>query len=91
MKTVTIPEEEYLALKQTINELQEKVSLLRDEEFINKIQRTYQLFITSKENQVDKNDKEIPHLSIKRGSGKDVIRIIGDDFNEPLDDFKEYM
>ncbi|PIY12569.1 MAG: hypothetical protein COZ18_01785 [Flexibacter sp. CG_4_10_14_3_um_filter_32_15] len=88
MKTVTIPEEEYLALKQTINELQEKVNLLKDEEFIKKIQRTYQLFIASKENQID---KEISHLSLKRGSGKDVIRNISDDFDAPLDDFKEYM
>lgn len=88
MKTVTIPEEEYLALKQTINELQEKVNLLKDEEFINKIQRTYQLFIASKENQVD---KEISHLSLKRGSGKEVIRNISDDFDAPLDDFEEYM
>lgn len=88
MKTVTIPEEEYLALKQTINELQEKVNLLKDEEFINKIQRTYQLFIASKENQID---KEISHLSLKRGSGKEVIRNISDDFDAPLDDFEEYM
>ncbi|AFM05976.1 hypothetical protein Fleli_3661 [Bernardetia litoralis DSM 6794] len=88
MKNITIPEEEYLALKQTINELQEKISLLKDEEFIKKLQRTYQLFVTSTENQTD---KEIPHLSIKRGSGKDVIRNMSNDFDAPLDDFKDYM
>ena len=27
MKNITIPEEEYLALKRTINELQEKINL----------------------------------------------------------------
>lgn len=87
MKNITIPEEEYLALKQTINELQEKISLLKDEEFIKKLQRSYQLFIESEENQ----NEQIPHLSIKRGSGKNVIRNMSDDFDAPLDDFKEYM
>ncbi len=88
MKNITISEKEYLALKQTINELQEKISLLKDEEFIKKLQRTYQLFVTSTDSKIN---EEIPNLSIKRGSGKDVIRIVSDDFDAPLDDFKEYM
>ncbi|WP_375561501.1 hypothetical protein ACE193_02785 [Bernardetia sp. OM2101] len=87
MKNITIPEEEYLALKQTISELQEKISLLKDEEFIKKLQRSYQLFVST-ENQTD---KKIPHLSIKRGSGKNVIRNMSDDFDAPLEDFKDYM
>jgi uncharacterized protein DUF2281 len=38
-----------------------------------------------------KKNKEIPHKpSPKFGSGKGMF-IIGPDFDEPLDDFKDYM
>lgn len=32
-----------------------------------------------------------PPLSIKRGAGKNIITSIAEDFDEPLDDFQEYM
>lgn len=30
-------------------------------------------------------------LSIKRGAGKSIITSIAEDFDEPLDDFQEYL
>ena len=30
-------------------------------------------------------------ISLKRGSAKDIITYMADDFDAPLDDFKEYM
>lgn len=30
-------------------------------------------------------------ISLKRGSAKNIVTYIADDFDEPLDDFKEYM
>nr|WP_293843106.1 DUF2281 domain-containing protein [uncultured Arsenicibacter sp.] len=33
----------------------------------------------------------VPHLPNKRGAGKGLITYVADDFDAPLDDFKEYM
>ncbi len=36
-------------------------------------------------------DKENVKLPLKRGSGKHLIGYIADDFDEPMEDFKDYM
>jgi hypothetical protein len=38
-----------------------------------------------------KSSEDIPVVSIKRGSAKHLITFIADDFNAPLEDFKDYM
>ncbi len=38
-----------------------------------------------------KPNKDSPIVSIKRGSAKQFITFIADDFNVPLEDFKDYM
>lgn len=37
------------------------------------------------------NTSENKPLSLKRGSAKNIITFIADDFTAPLDDFKDYM
>ena len=85
MDTITIPEVEYLNMQNQIEELRTKVALLQDSEFINKLMLAYKYFA----NQLpDISNNQIP---LKRGSAKDIITYIADDFTEPLDDFKDYM
>ncbi len=38
-----------------------------------------------------KSNEDIPAVSIKRGSAKHLITFIADDFNAPIEDFKDYM
>ncbi len=88
MKTVTIPENEYLKMLRTIDELKKQVELLQDNSFTEKLSLAYQLFC-KKEVSVETNDTET--ISLKRGSGKGIITYIAEDFDEPLEDFREYM
>lgn len=37
------------------------------------------------------NEPAFPRLPNKRGAGKEVITYVSDDFDAPLDDFKDYM
>jgi hypothetical protein len=37
------------------------------------------------------NTSENKPVSLKRGSAKNIITFIADDFTAPLDDFKDYM
>ena len=85
MDTITIPEAEYFNMQKKIEELQAKVSLLQDGEFMDKLMIAYKYFIIQTAN--------IPnsYISLKRGSAKDVITYIAEDFPAPLDDFKNYM
>jgi len=87
VKTVTIPESEYLNLQFQINELQQKIALLQDNDFLSKLNSAYRFFI---------NFANVPAsnhqpVSIKRGSAKQIITYIADDFTAPLQDFQEYM
>ena len=72
-------------MQKKIEELQTKISLLQDSEFINKLMLAYKYFT----NQLPNNLK--PKTPIKRGSAKDVITYIADDFTESLEEFKDYM
>lgn len=88
MKTVTIPESEYAKMKQTIAELQQKLSLFQDEDFLLKLKLAYDVFIAQ---QSAPNSSNQPRLSLKRGSGKHLIKYMADDFAAPLEEFKDYM
>jgi hypothetical protein len=39
----------------------------------------------------ESSENMLPHVSLKRGSAKDMITYIAEDFDAPLDDFKDYM
>lgn len=88
MKTITISEEEYLQLQRTIQELEEKLRLFQDKDFIQKLNVAYELFVHEKNRPFTQNS---PSASLKRGSAKEIIRYMADDFNAPLEDFKDYM
>ncbi len=87
MKTVTIPENEYLQIQQMLNDLKKQAELIRHDDFIKKISLIYQL--VCERHGFDGNESE--KISLKRGSGQGIITYIAEDFDEPLDDFKEYM
>jgi hypothetical protein len=50
----------------------------------------YEMMIVSDTSE-ESFDNLPPPLSLKRGSAKHMITYIAEDFNAPLDDFKEYM
>lgn len=39
----------------------------------------------------ENNQTEIKRLPLKFGAGKHLITFVANDFNEPLEDFEEYM
>jgi len=71
MLTVSLPEVEYVALQRKINDLEKKVALLQDEQFIQKLSWAYQFFLTPPKNK--STDLPVEKVSIKRGSGKNII------------------
>ena len=62
-------------------------------ELIEKLVPGEELVITRDDRPVAKLVAERPHAFKRRqpGAGKDKILFMADDFDEPLDDFKEYM
>jgi hypothetical protein len=87
MKTITIPKHEYLEMQIKINHLSKKLALLQDQEFLSKLELAYHFFIHVK-NQFPTNYQPV---SIKRGSAKQIITYIADDFTAPLPDFQDYL
>ena len=87
MKTITIPEYEYLQMRQTIERLKKQSELLQDSSFLEKLSAAYRLFFEKELSA----ETDTSRLSIKRGSGKGIITYIADDFDSPLEDFREYM
>ncbi len=85
MKTITIPENEYLQMRHTIDRLKKQSELLLDKSFMEKLSAAYRLFF-EKEMSVE---TDTARLSLKRGSGKGIITYIADDFDAPLEDFRE--
>ncbi|MEN8119926.1 MAG: hypothetical protein ABFS35_06250 [Bacteroidota bacterium] len=85
MNTITIPEAEYFNMQKKIEELQAKISLLQDDKFMNKLMIAYKYFVIQAKN--------IPssQVSLKRGSAKDIITYVAEDFTAPLEDFNNYM
>jgi len=78
-------------MQEKIADLEKKVALLQDDQFMQKLQLAYQFFIASKQSVQTNYAKQEEKISLKRGSAKDVITFIADDFNTPLSDFKDYM
>ncbi len=89
MKTITIPEAEYLQMQQTINMLQQQLTMLKDESFLAKLNLAYHLFVTPI--RVTENIESFKPVSLKRGSAKKMITYMADDFTALIDDFNEYM
>ena len=77
MEQVTISKAEYILLK-------EKAELLKDSTFMEKLRSL--MSILEKEKVSTK-----PGKKRQFGSHKGLIKHMSDDFDEPLDDFKDYM
>jgi hypothetical protein len=58
MQTVTIPEQEYLQMKQTIQALQQQVMLMQDKEFMQKLMQFMQVFMLVNQEVVQENKTE---------------------------------
>ncbi len=82
METIAIPKDEYFAMKQQIAELNEKIKYFQDENFMKQLNSFINLFYHK---QLNNNS-----VQFKFGAAKDFIKI-SDDFNEPLQEFNEYM
>ncbi len=86
MKTVTIAESEYLKMRLMIEALQHQLALVQDKDFMQKLHVAYHFFFPA-----GSTTNALHPVSLKRGSGKNIIAYIADDFTAPLDDFKDYM
>jgi hypothetical protein len=62
--------------------------LLQDDDFLEKLSMLVKHFSSKLEDKLPENPLR---ATMKRGSGKHLIRNISDDFDALLDDFKEYM
>lgn len=85
MKTITIPESEYLQTQQTIENLQQQLKLLQNQLKWHLVSQ--QINQTNAESCINFNQP----VSIKRGSAKTIITYIADDFIVPLQDFQDYL
>ena len=77
MSIISIPEKEYLQIKHTLADLLNKIEYFDRE--IQKLKMAKSL------------DKRKRSISLERGSAKSIITYIADDFDAPLEDFKDYM
>ena len=85
MKTVTIPENEYLQMQQTISRLQQQLRLLQEQ---------LQRYPTVERDELQPMSPFSPYhqpVSIKRGSAKAIITYLAEDFTAPLPDFQDYI
>jgi len=87
METVTIPKHEYIEMQRKTNELTQRIALLQDQEFLSKLESAYHFFIQIKNN----SPTDYQPVSIERGSAKQIVTYIADDFTAPLPDFRDYM
>lgn len=86
MKMITIPEDDYLLIQRTIKDLKNQAEQMQYFDFAEKLSLTYHLVLKKKANAGEKTNK----ISLKRGAGKDIITYMAEDFDAPLEDFKEY-
>jgi hypothetical protein len=91
MKTISIQEADYYSMQQKIAELETKVNLLQNDEFMRNLQLAYQFFVLNKQDRKTETTQNETQVSLKRGSGKQLITFMSEDFDEPLSDFNEYM
>jgi hypothetical protein len=75
MATISISQEEFNLLQAKVKDLEEKVMILLSSKSDNE-----------KPKQSSKNT-----IPFKRGSAKGIITFIADDFDAPLEDFKDYI
>jgi len=87
IKNITIPEDEYLQIQRAVSDLKKQAELIQHDDFIKKISLIYRL-LCERQGFIGKETEKIP---LKRGSGQGVITYVAEDFDEPLDDFREYM
>jgi len=64
--------------------------------FVQKLPVSYQKAIfewlsTNEKLQAAENDEADKRIPLKFGAGKHLITFVADDFNDPLEDFEEYM
>lgn len=82
---ITVPEREYWQMQNRLKDLEQKVNLLQDADFRQKLEAAYQLFLYSTPDQTVQEA-----VSLERGGGKKIIPYIADDFNDPLPEFEAY-
>ncbi len=90
MTTISISENEYNLLQQKIINLEKKVELLQEQQFIQKLNLAYQIFYESTFYKSISYTFPEQRISMKRGAGKDIVTYMADDFDDPLDDIKDY-
>jgi prefoldin subunit 5 len=78
MADILVNEEEYNSLQKQIEELKAKIKSI--EIGMNSVHHLSNIFISSK----SKTNRQ-------RGSGKELIAFVSEDFDAPLEDFKEYL
>ncbi len=86
MKTLAISEDEYLQIQQNIRELKKQAEMTQDSDFIKRISSIYES-VCERQGFTGNKTEKIP---LKRGSGQGIITYIAEDFDDPLDDFREY-
>lgn len=72
MKTITIPENEYLQMRHTIDRLKKQLELLQDNSFLEKLSSAYRLFFEkemSAENTPSDTDKSEWYDFVEKFSG----------------------
>ncbi|OQW99705.1 MAG: hypothetical protein BWK80_62635 [Desulfobacteraceae bacterium IS3] len=69
MKTVTIPEDEYLQIQQAVSDLKKQAELIQHDDFIKKISLIYRLICERQGFAGNETEK----ISLKRGSGQGII------------------
>ncbi len=89
MKTVTIPEQEFLQLKSTVLELQKTMQAMQAQ--IQAFKSVLGEKYAKSPEKMQQNNEDTSKISWKRGSGKHIILYMADDFTAPLEDLKEYM
>jgi len=87
METVVIPKYEYITMKQQIADLQKKIVILQDVTFMNKLKFFVDLFY---KDFAPKKTDVLESVPFKFGAAKELISI-SDEFNEPMDEFNEYL
>jgi hypothetical protein len=91
MRTVTISENEYLQMRQRIILLEKQIGLLRKDTGDSE-KLSLPAYCHHKGSFHEKEDRgDVKPISLKRGAAKGIITYIAEDFDAPLEDFREYM
>lgn len=90
MKTISVPEQEFLQLQYTVSELQKALAAVQAQ------LQTFTKYFMEKNAppQPEPSSELAPEkrkLPLKFGAGKGIVTYMADDFTAPLEDMKEYM